>query len=278
VGGTFQGSTVSGTTFTAQALTGSCITGTLTASSTAAATMGALFTTNQTAATALSTAQTAQGSAATALSTAQTAQGSAATALSTAQTAQGSAATALSTAQAAQTAAAQAAAQGSAAQTAAAQASAQAATKLPLAGGTLSAALAVQGTITATQTISSQTGDVIAFASDDRLKNRIVNIQGALGKVSNLNGFLYTFNDIGRSFGFDGEQHVGVSAQEIQKVLPEVIKPAPFDLEFKTGNNYMTVQYDKVVPLLIEAIKEETTKRQELEERIKQLEKLLSTN
>jgi hypothetical protein len=145
-------------------------------------------------------------------------------------------------------------------------------------GGTVQgAAFVSSATIQAAQTISSQTGDVIAYASDDRLKNRIVNIQGALGKVSNLNGFLYTFNDIGRSFGFDGEQHVGVSAQEIQKVLPEVIKPAPFDLEFKTGNNYMTVQYDKVVPLLIEAIKEETLKRQELEERIKHLEKLLST-
>jgi hypothetical protein len=132
----------------------------------------------------------------------------------------------------------------------------QAAAKLPLSGGTLTGALAVQGTIQATQDISSTNGDIIAYASDDRLKNRIVNIQGALNRVSNLNGFLYTFNDLGRSFGFDGEQHVGVSAQEIQKVLPEVVKPAPFDLEFKTGNNYITVQYDKIVPLLIEAIKE----------------------
>jgi hypothetical protein len=231
--------------------------------------MGALYTTYQTAASALSTAQTAQGSAASALSTAQTAQGAAATALSTAQTAQGAAAT-----------------------------------KFPTSGGTMTGALTVQTTITttsgfsgprftggtfqggaiissatiqATQTISSSV-DVIAYASDDRLKNRIVNIQGALEKVGNLNGFLYTFNDVGRSFGFDDEQHVGVSAQELKKVLPEVIKPAPFDLHFKTGNNYMTVQYEKVVPLLIEAIKEETAKRQELEERIKQLEKLLSTN
>ena len=124
-------------------------------------------------------------------------------------------------------------------------------------GGTFQGgAITSTATIVSAQDISSQTGDIIAYASDDRLKNRIVNIQGALGKVSNLNGFLYTFNDIGRSFGFDGEQHVGVSAQEIQKVLPEVVKPAPFDLEFKTGNNYITVQYDKVVPLLIEAIKE----------------------
>jgi hypothetical protein len=145
-------------------------------------------------------------------------------------------------------------------------------------GGTFQGgAITSTATIQAAQTISSQTGDVIAYASDDRLKNRIVNIQGALEKVGTLNGFLYTFNDLGRSFGFDGEQHVGVSAQEIKKVLPEVVKPAPFDIDLKTGNNYITVQYDKIVPLLIEAIKEETLKRQELEERIKHLEKLLST-
>ena len=124
-------------------------------------------------------------------------------------------------------------------------------------GGTFQGqSITTSGTIQAAQTISSQTGDVIAYASDDRLKNRIMNIQGALEKVGNLNGFLYTFNDLGRSFGFDGEQHVGVSAQEIQKVLPEVVKPAPFDLHFNTGNNYVTVQYEKIVPLLIEAIKE----------------------
>ena len=104
------------------------------------------------------------------------------------------------------------------------------------------------------------TGDVIALVSDDRLKNRITNIQQALGKVNSLNGFIYKFNDLAKTFGFgDEEKHVGLSAQEVKKVLPEVIKPAPFNPE------YMTVQYEKVVPLLVEALKELTVRVEALE-------------
>jgi hypothetical protein len=60
--------------------------------------------------------------------------------------------------------------------------------------------------------------------------------------------------------------------------MPEVISLAPFDIEFdedtrteksKSGENYMTVQYDRLVPILIEAIKELSNKVENLEEKLK---------
>jgi len=106
----------------------------------------------------------------------------------------------------------------------------------------------------------SATGNITAFASDDRLKTNKVNISNAVDKVNSLNGFTFNFNETGASLGFDKEiTHAGVSAQEVAKVLPEAVKPAPVNSEYKT------VQYEKLVPLLIEAIKELTDKVKELE-------------
>jgi hypothetical protein len=93
--------------------------------------------------------------------------------------------------------------------------------------------------------------DITAFASDERLKTNIEPIENALDKVLTLNGFTYNFNDIGKELGFDTSiRHAGVSAQEVQAVLPEVVAPAP------VSDEYITVKYEKLVPLLIEAIKE----------------------
>jgi hypothetical protein len=51
-----------------------------------------------------------------------------------------------------------------------------------------------------------------------------------------------------------------VFAQDVQQVQPEAVKPAPFDIAedgtSSSGENYLTVQYEKLIPLLIEAIKE----------------------
>ena len=94
-------------------------------------------------------------------------------------------------------------------------------------------------------------GNIIAFASDDRLKTNKVEITNALDKVVSLSGFTYNFNETAAELGFNTDiTYVGVSAQEVQKVLPEAVSPAPAD------EKYMTVQYEKIVPLLIEAIKE----------------------
>ena len=94
-----------------------------------------------------------------------------------------------------------------------------------------------------------------------RLKDRTSNISDALEKVESLSGFNYTFNDEGiKVVGEEqrDENQIGVSAQEVEAVLPEIVKPAP-------GNkNYKTVQYERLVPLLIEAIKELNAEIKEL--------------
>ena len=121
----------------------------------------------------------------------------------------------------------------------------------------------VNGAITAT-------GDITAFYSDRRLKTNVTAIPNALTKVMSLNGILYTPNELAESFGFKaGENIVGLFADEVEAVLPEAVKPAPFDTDengaSKSGENYKTIQYEKVVPLLVEAIKEQqaTIERQQ---------------
>jgi hypothetical protein len=114
------------------------------------------------------------------------------------------------------------------------------------------------------------TGNITAFFSDKRLKTVSGKIENALDKVGKLSGVYYTFNDTAKSFGYDSdEEQVGVIAQEVEAVLPQIVKPAPFDLDennnSKSGENYKTVQYDKLVPLLIEAINELQAKVKALE-------------
>lgn len=93
-------------------------------------------------------------------------------------------------------------------------------------------------------------GDIVAYYSDDRLKDRGDNIANALDKVQSLNGFHYTANETAQKFGYKANPQVGVSAQEVEAILPEVVKDAAI------GHGYKTVDYAKLVPLLIEAIKE----------------------
>lgn len=94
------------------------------------------------------------------------------------------------------------------------------------------------------------TGDIVAWFSDDRLKTRHGKIENALEKLQTIDGFYYTPNQTAQDLGYEAIQDVGVSAQAVQAILPEVVAPAPID------DKYLTVRYEKLVPLLIEAIKE----------------------
>ena len=100
-------------------------------------------------------------------------------------------------------------------------------------------------------------GNIYAYFSDERLKEFHGTIDDALSKVNKLNGYYFTENETAKTLGFDNDaKQVGVSAQEVKNVLPEIIDSAPINQKHNT--DYMTVHYDKLVPLLIEAVKELT--------------------
>ena len=119
------------------------------------------------------------------------------------------------------------------------------------------------GTITMSGSFSgsfSASSNITAYSSDERLKEFKGTIQQALDKVDQLNGYYYEWNDLAKSLdggkSFKDGREVGVSAQEIEKVLPEVVTEAPIVKIENLDVDYKTVYYDKIVPLLIEAIKE----------------------
>ncbi len=114
-------------------------------------------------------------------------------------------------------------------------------------------------------------GDIIAFAnatSDDRLKENKKIIENPLEKINSISGFTYNWNKKANDLGLiSNETQVGVSAQEVQKVLPEAVKLSELDNE-----DILTVKYEKLIPLLIEAIKEQNKEIENLKHQIKSLE------
>ena len=132
---------------------------------------------------------------------------------------------------------------------------------------TVACHLQVGGTTTLNSTTGriDATNDVIAFAtSDRRLKECITVIEGALDKVKQLNGVTFkwkplTKEEIQTIHGNTGKD-VGVIAQEVEEVLAEAVTTR--------DNGYKAVNYEKIVPLLIEAIKEQQKQIDELKSKL----------
>jgi hypothetical protein len=98
-----------------------------------------------------------------------------------------------------------------------------------------------------------------------------------LDKINNINGVYFNFTDEANDLvpHLGKSKQVGVIAQEINAIfneIPDITPISPFDNDgkgnSKSGENYMTVQYEKLVPLLIESIKELSNKINELENKI----------
>ena len=104
------------------------------------------------------------------------------------------------------------------------------------------------------------TGDIVAFySSDERLKENITPIQNAVDKINQMGGYNYDWKEGFETIHSHKGHDLGVIAQEVQSVLPEVVT------ERETG--YLAVDYVKLVPVLIEAIKELSAKIDRLEKK-----------
>jgi hypothetical protein len=117
------------------------------------------------------------------------------------------------------------------------------------------------GTVTATTFVDNP--------SDIRLKENIVNIDNAINKIKQLNGFTFNYNSLGHEiYDLDTEKkYVGLSAQSVLEVLPEA--GGVFGTTEETDYHY--VKYERLVPLLIEAIKEQQAQIESLQEQINAL-------
>lgn len=124
------------------------------------------------------------------------------------------------------------------------------------------------GTITASS-------NVTAYSSDERIKTNFVFIQDPIAKVQAIGGYEFDWNkDLCAQLGFNYtnlHEH-GVKAQEIQKVIPDAVELAPFDRDdnggSKSGEYYLTVNYPRIIPLLIEAIKAQQVQINELQTKL----------
>ena len=102
-------------------------------------------------------------------------------------------------------------------------------------------------------------GDVVAFASsDERYKDNIIPIQNPNEKIKQIGGYTFDWND--KHEIFKGNHDIGVIAQEIEKVLPEIVETR--------DNGFKAVKYEKIVALLIESNKELIQRIEELENKI----------
>ena len=135
-------------------------------------------------------------------------------------------------------------------------------------------------TLTVDGAIICSKGITTSF-SDDRLKNYTSNIENPIDLINRLNGFHFVPNDLAMTYGFTKTPDVGLSAQEVQSILPEIVKLAPFDMArdnynnivSKSGDNFLTICYEKMAPLFVESIKALKKELNELKLEVAELRK-----
>ena len=129
--------------------------------------------------------------------------------------------------------------------------------------GTLSMSGSYTGTFAVTGGITA-TGEVTAYYSDINLKKDIVEITDPIAKVMSLRGVTFRPNDTALALGITDKEEVGVIAQEVEAVLPQLVTASAFA-------GYKTVKYDKLTALLLEAVKAQQLQIDALRAEIAQL-------
>jgi len=125
----------------------------------------------------------------------------------------------------------------------------------------------------------SATGDVVAYSSDERLKENIKPIESAVDKIKQLKGVTFDWNEKSEELGFEPStktNDVGVIAQDVEAVFPQLVQLAPFDIgsdedgkaTSKSGEDYKTVNYARLTAVLIEAVKEQQQQIDELKAKL----------
>jgi hypothetical protein len=112
------------------------------------------------------------------------------------------------------------------------------------------------------------TANSIAGTSDLRFKTNIRPIENALEKIKSLRGVYFNWNE--KAFPekeFGPQDELGFIAQEVEKIVPEIV------IKDKTKDEYRSVKYDKLVALLVEAIKEQQKQIDSLKYKVNKLSK-----
>jgi hypothetical protein len=103
--------------------------------------------------------------------------------------------------------------------------------------------------------------DIVAYSSSDQeLKDDIEGIPNCLNKVMSLDAIEFDWNEKQEVyFGHD----IGLIAQQVQKIAPEIVA--------EKSDGYLSVKYEKIVPILVEAIKEQQVQIEDIEKEIQEI-------
>ena len=111
------------------------------------------------------------------------------------------------------------------------------------------------------------TANITAYSSDERLKENIIPITNSIEKVKKIRGVTFDWTDESKELGFisDNKHEHGLIAQDVEVIIPDAVAPAPFN------NEYKTVRYERLIPLLFSAIQEQQKQIDDLKEQLKRL-------